>query len=59
MSDNEDHARWRKALDNMTAAEREGFDRMVREGKAAARERFERWKAKKQALEHERVSRHA
>ncbi len=59
MSDNEDHARWRNALDNMTAAEREDFDRMVREGIAAAREGFERWKAEKQALEHEHVPRDA
>ena len=43
----------------MTAGEREDFDRMVREGIAAAREGFERWKAEKQALEHERVPRDA
>ncbi len=57
MSDNEDQARWRKALDNMTAEEREDFDRMVREGIAAAREGFQRWKAEKQASEYEQLPR--
>ncbi len=47
----------RNALDRLTATERQELDHMVIEGIAAARARFARWKAEKQASGHERLPR--
>ena len=49
MTNSADDIPQRNALGKLTAAERQELDRMVREGIAAFRKRFARWKAEKQA----------
>jgi hypothetical protein len=47
----------RNALDNMTPAERQELEQMIREGIAAFREQYARWKTEKQASQHEHMPR--
>ena len=53
MTDSADNMPQRNALDKLTAAERQELEQMIREGIAAFREPYARWKAEKQASQHE------
>jgi hypothetical protein len=57
MTNSADNMPQRNALDNMTPAERQELEQMIREGIAAFREQYARWKTEKQASQHEHMPR--
>ncbi len=57
MTNSVDNMPQRNALDKLTAAERQELEQMIREGTAAFREQYARWKAEKQASQHEPMPR--
>ena len=57
MTNSEDKMQRSYALDNMTPAERHELEQMIREGIAAFRVKYARWKAEKQESQHEHMPR--